>query len=143
MNNLSNIYSTDYKIGIARFTFQKMEKSEDTKWNHGIEIYHWESFNIDFLANSKTYGYDHLYEVIRECGQEEVLALVCEELKLETGFYEIIGDVYYEFDPGYSSPSGPAEPNEWWWLENARFIKLDEERINHWVEINRGQNVSE
>lgn len=120
-------------IGIARFIFQRMEKSDDTKWNHGIEIYDWKSFNSDFLSNAKRYGYDHTHTVIAECGQEEVLDLVCDDLKLQPGFYEMIGDVHYEFDPGYDSPNGPADPNEWWWLENARYQTLDQEQVDYWT----------
>ena len=122
------------KIGIARFVFERIEKSEDTKWNHGIEVYQWDAFSTNFLASAKSYGYDHVIEVISECGQGEVLDQVCDELKLAPGFYEIIGDVYYEFDPGFDSPNGPADPNEWWWLENATALKLTDEQVKRWTE---------
>lgn len=118
-------------IGIARFTFEKMEKSEGTKWNDGIEIYHWESFYTKFLADNKFYGQDFLHEAISESDKGKVLSQVAENLI--PGFYEVIGDVYYEFDPGYDSPNGPAEPDEWWWLENCRFAQLDEDQLKYWL----------
>lgn len=119
------------KIGIARFIVHKFELEPEEKkrfpWRRGIEILEQDAFDDGFISQRFKHGpMDMAKETIGESDGEEQMSEILKDQP--EGFYEIVGDLHYEFDPGYDSPNGPAEADSWWWLENARTAKLSEEQ---------------
>lgn len=120
-------------IGRARFIVHKYEKDDKApSWERGIEILDWSAFDSGFISQRSEHGpMDMASEVISEMSQEEQLADVLKDFPY--GFYEVVGDVEYEFDPGFDSPNGPAEADAWWSLINASTQPLTEKQADWWI----------
>jgi len=125
-------YSPPMHTGWVRFIFHKYEKEPDDKFGHGIEIYQTESFELGFINQNPKHGpHDMVAEEISNAGADDQIAEVAKDL--QPGFYEVVGEFWYEFDPGESTPNGPAEPEGWWWIEKAQFLELTEEQAEFYL----------
>ncbi len=120
------------KLGRARFVVEKFDKDPKVLWDNGLEIYHSDSFYDDFISTSSEHGVmDFAADVLGEHEFAEGLRDILKDA--ENGFYEIVGDLHYEFDPGFDSPNGPAEADAWAWLEKPEFVKLTEKQASWWI----------
>lgn len=115
------------KEGLARFIVNKVD--QDTgQYAHGIEVWQADGFSFGLLSDGK-YFRDSVKEILREMPLEETLAPEIKDAPL--GVYEIIGEVWYEYDPGENTPNGPAEPDAWWEFRDVKFAPVDPEMAKY------------
>lgn len=120
------------RIGWVRFVFHKYEKDPDDKFGRGIEIFFKDSFDTQFINARNEMGTTNLPDdIMSQTDCDEQLADVAKDLP--EGYYEVVGEFWYEDDPGFDSPNGPAEFDCWWWMVNPQFMKLSEEQIKKWL----------
>jgi hypothetical protein len=70
--------------------------------------------------------------VTGELGVEEQVLEASRDLG--PGFYELVGEVWYEYDPGVSTPDHPAEPDAWWELRNEAVGGLTDEQAGWFMD---------
>lgn len=117
-------------IGYIRFIFIKTD-GELGPFDSGIDVLESETFDAGFVMSRSEFGpMNWTHKATSELGPEEQIAEAAKNLP--AGFYEMYGEVWYEYDPGLDTPNGPAEPDDWWWLQNEKFLKLTDKQIG-WI----------
>lgn len=127
-------------IGMVRVVFEKRVVSEADvamlrSWHRGkkmleIEVLHHEVFETDFCA---PYGPAHVAgDITVELGVADQVADAA--IALAPGFYELVGEVHYEYHPGNSTPDHPPEPDAWWELHNEKIEQLTPEQAKFFYE---------
>ena len=109
-------------VGMIRIVAEKSPRADSA--GDEVEVLFYETFETglcEALHTART-----AQDTVSELGVEKPAA---EALSgMPHGFYELVGEVRYEFDPGFDSPNGPAEPDAWWWLDNERAQAITEEQ---------------
>lgn len=107
-------------IGWARFIFRKYPRDS---YDCGIEVIRIDTFDNGFIGTRK-WGPE---DMVREAVQDGVDAELAYRFgHLDDGFYEAVGEIWYEYRPGESTPEVPAEPNSWWWLRGPAVTPIEE-----------------
>lgn len=128
------------RIGIVRVVFEKRvvtdeRAAEARSWDRErslseVEVLHHDTFETGFCGRHGPARYAN--ELVCESGLRERVEEATKGLL--PGFHELIAEVHYEYDPGYSSPNGPAEPDVHWWLEDARTQPMTAEQARWFYE---------
>ena len=96
---------------------------------HEIEILYTETFDSGMCG--KDGPAENVHSLITETGVDEQARDAAKGLG--PGYYEIVGDARCEYDPGYDSPNGPAEPDAWWELCNESVQRLTGEQAGWFI----------
>lgn len=121
-------------IGWARFVFEKITFLEEdaNKLSYEITVYRTDTFDIGFIHKRSAFGpKDLVAHAIGEFGSDAQLKSV--SMGLDPGFYEVVGEVWYDGFLGISTPDGPAESDVNWTFENLRFLMLTDKMAEAWL----------
>lgn len=121
-------------IGWARFVFEKITFLEEdaNKLSHEIVVHRADTFDIGFIHERSAFGpKDLVADAIGEFGSDAQLKVISADL--DPGFYEVVGEVWYEGYWGTNTPDDPAETDANWTLEKPRFLKLTDKMAEAWL----------
>lgn len=117
------------QLGYARFIVHKMRPFDST-YGHGCETLYHETFDSGFRGTRQMAPGDFCEEIVSDfLDQSEQVAEAVKDRP--EGFYEVVGAVHYEFDPG---DGWERDPDHWWWLEGVKVEPLTEEQAGLFYE---------
>lgn len=109
------------RAGMIRIVLEKRAKPGR---GHEVEVLFYETFDTGLCRG--TGPANTAKHMAAELGVDQPAAEAADSLP--PGLYELVGDFMYEFDPGFDSPNGPAEPDAWWWIDNEMVQAVTEEQ---------------
>lgn len=125
-------YLAPRQVGLVRAVFEKVDDRGTPPWLDDVELLYLDAFDTELTSGSVTAPMCQTIRLLNEFGVEERLSDEVEEL--EMGVYELVGEVWYEYDPGQSTPNGPAEPDAHVWLEECQLRRLTDEQAARFID---------
>lgn len=118
------------KEGLIRAVVEKRAVAGLEIAQYEVEVLWYETFDTGMCGDRGPAFTAHW--AVNEMGVDEQMIDAVSEFG--EGFYEVLGEVWYEYHPGVSTPDGPAEPDAWWGLYGENVQKLTDEQASWFME---------